>query len=144
MNRAEQAILFRQITGHSRLNDHMYSKFKVGESGMCPFNADITTAEHLLQNCQLHNALRRDMWPGSIPMKDKLCDNLEELRRTAAFVRAIGVSVVCSIGVSVVFSIGVSVVCSIGVSVVCSIGVSVVCSIGVSVVCSTKKKNNWK
>ena len=38
-------------------NSHMY-KFKVGESEMCPCNADIMTAEHLLQHCQLHVALR--------------------------------------------------------------------------------------
>ena len=93
LNRPEQVILFRLRTGHSRLNAHMYSKFKVGESEMCPCNADIVTAEHLLQYCPLHDALRRDMWPEPIPLRDKLYDNLEELRRTAAFVRATGISV---------------------------------------------------
>ena len=44
------------------------------------------TAEHLLQHCQLHDALRRDMWPEPIPLRVKLYGNLEELRRTAAFV----------------------------------------------------------
>ena len=63
----------------------MYSKFKVGESEVCPCNVDIMTAEHLLQHCELHNALRQDMWPE--PLKDKLYGNLEELRRTAAFMR---------------------------------------------------------
>ena len=42
---------------------HMYNKFKVGEYEMCPCNADIMTAEHLLQHSRLHDALRRDMWP---------------------------------------------------------------------------------
>ena len=70
----------------------MYSKFKVGESEMCLCNADILTAEHLLQHCRLHDALRRDMWPEPIPLRDKVCGNLEELRRTAAFVRATGFS----------------------------------------------------
>ena len=52
------------------------------------------TVEHNLpQHCQLHFALRRDMWPEPIPLRDKLYDNLEELRRTAAFVRATGVPV---------------------------------------------------
>ena len=36
----------------------MYSKFKVGDSEMCPCKADIMTAKHLLQHCQLHDALR--------------------------------------------------------------------------------------
>ena len=54
---------------------------------MCPYNADIMTAEHLLQHCQLHDALRRDMWwPEPKPQKDKLYGSLEELNRTAAFV----------------------------------------------------------
>ena len=67
----------------------MYTKFKVGESEMCPYNVDIMTAEHLLQHCQLHDALRRDIWPEPIPLKDKL----GELRRTVTFVRATGISV---------------------------------------------------
>ena len=49
LNRPEQVILFRLRTGHNRLNAHMYNKFKVDESGMCPCNTDIMTAEHLLQ-----------------------------------------------------------------------------------------------
>ena len=51
------------------------------------------TAEHLLQHCQLHDALKWDMWPEPKPLRDKLYDNLEELRRTATFVRATGISV---------------------------------------------------
>ena len=50
LNRPEQVILFRLRTGHNRLNAHMYNKFKAGESEMCPCNADIMTAEHLLQH----------------------------------------------------------------------------------------------
>ena len=57
----EQVILFRLRTGHNRPKANMYSKFKAGEIEMCPRNADIMTAEHLLQHCQLHDALRRDM-----------------------------------------------------------------------------------
>ena len=70
----------------------MYSKFKVGVSEMCPYNADIMTAEHLLQHCQLHDALKRDVWPEPIPLRVKLYGNLEEQRRTVAFVRATGIS----------------------------------------------------
>ena len=36
LNRPDQVILFRKITGHSKLNAHMHSKFKVGECEMCP------------------------------------------------------------------------------------------------------------
>ena len=71
----------------------MYNKFKVGESEMCPCKADTMTAEHLLQHCQLHDALKRDMWPEPTLVRDKLYGNLEELRRTAAFFRATGISI---------------------------------------------------
>ena len=50
-------------------------------------------AEHLLQHCQLHDAVRRDMWPEPIRLRDKLYGNLAELRRTATFVRAAGFSI---------------------------------------------------
>ena len=93
LNRPEQVILFRLRTGHNRLNVHLYNKFKVGESEMCPCNADIMTAEHLLQYCQLYDAMRWDMWPEPTLQRDKLCGNLEELRRTAAFMRTTGISI---------------------------------------------------
>ena len=93
LNRPEQVILFRLRPGHNRLNVHMYNKFKVGESELCLCNADIMTAEHLLQHCQLHNALRRDMWPEPTLVRNKLYGNLEELKRTAAFVRTTGISI---------------------------------------------------
>ena len=93
LNRTEQVILFRLRTGHNRLNAHMYNKFKVGESEMCPCNADIMTAEHLLQHCRLYDAMGRDTWPDPTLLRDKLYGNLGELRRTAAFVRATGISI---------------------------------------------------
>ena len=69
------------------------NKFKVGESEMCPCNADIMTAKHLLQHCPLHDAMRRDAWPEPTLLGDELYSNLEELRKTAAFVRATGISI---------------------------------------------------
>ena len=93
LNRTEQLILFRLRTGHNRLNAHMYNKFKIGESEMCPCNAGIMTAEHLLQHCPLNDAMRRDTWPDPTPLRDKLYGNLEELRKTAAFVRTTGISI---------------------------------------------------
>ena len=71
----------------------MHNKSKFGESEMCPYNADIMTTEHQLQLCQLDDALRRDMWSELIPLRDKLYGNLENLRRTTAFVRVTGISV---------------------------------------------------
>ena len=59
LNRPEQVILLKLRTGHNRHNTLIHSKFKVGKSEMCPCNADIMTAEHLLQHYQLHDALSR-------------------------------------------------------------------------------------
>ena len=86
------SFLFRLRTGYNKLNTHM-CKLKVGGSEMCPCNADIMTAEHLLQHCRLYDAVRRDMWPEPTLLRDKLYGNLRELRRTAAFVRATGISI---------------------------------------------------
>ena len=71
----------------------MHNKFKVGETEMCPCNADIMIAEHLLQHCRLPDAMRRDTWPEPTLLRGKLYGSLEKLRRTAAFVRATGISI---------------------------------------------------
>ena len=62
----------------------MYSKFKARESEMCPCNADIMTAEHLLQHCQLRDVLRPDTWQKTDTTEGQAS---MELRRTAAFMR---------------------------------------------------------
>ena len=49
--------------------------------------------EHLLQHCRLHDAMRRDTWPEPTLLRDMLYGDLEELRRTAAFVRATGIPI---------------------------------------------------
>ena len=58
------ALYASYCTGHSHTwmnvdtlcDPHMFSSFKVGEFEMCPCT-QIRTAEHLLQPCQLHDAL---------------------------------------------------------------------------------------
>ena len=44
LNTPQQVILFRLRAGHNRLNAHMYSKFKVGESETCPCYTDCRTS----------------------------------------------------------------------------------------------------
>ncbi|KAK7090567.1 hypothetical protein V1264_010344 [Littorina saxatilis] len=53
----------------------------------------VVNAEHLLQNCRLHDAPRQASWPEPVPLRVKLFGGLEDLQRTAAFVRAIGISI---------------------------------------------------
>ena len=92
LNRPEQVILFRLRTGHDILNAHMCSKFKVGESKMCPCNTDIMTAKHLLQHCQLHDTLRtghvartditegQALWqPGGAEEDSRFCEGVRHL-----------------------------------------------------------------
>ena len=86
--RADQVILFRLRTGHNRLNAHMYKKFKICDSELCPCKASLMDTEHLLQYCQLHAAVRQDSWSDPTPLRDKLYGDLDDLRRTANFVRA--------------------------------------------------------
>ena len=45
---------------------------------MCPCNTDIMAAEHLLQHCQLRDALRRDMWPEPTLLRGNLYGGAEE------------------------------------------------------------------
>ena len=45
------------------------------------------TAEHLLQACPQHDNLRRQFWPVVTTVARKLFGSLEDLQRTAAFVR---------------------------------------------------------
>ena len=93
LTRAEQVIIFRLRTGHNRLNSHMYKKFKIGTSEMCPCNEDIMTAEHLLQSCQSHRLMRNQTWPNDVTIQTKLYGNLEDLQRTATFIKGTYVSI---------------------------------------------------
>ena len=38
LNRADQVILLRLRTGHSRLDVHLFNKMTIGQSEMCPCN----------------------------------------------------------------------------------------------------------
>ena len=80
-------------TGHNSLNAHMYNKLKVGVSGTCPCNVDIMAAEHLLQQCQLHHAVRRGQvartetteeqalrQPGGAKADSRFCEGIRHLR----------------------------------------------------------------
>jgi hypothetical protein len=51
------------------------------------------TSEPLLQHCPTQDALRKTTWPDQTDLRTKLFGNLEELRRTAAFVRATGLDI---------------------------------------------------
>jgi hypothetical protein len=93
LTRAEQVILFRLRTGHNRLNHHLYTKFRIGQTDQCPCQTGSQTTVHLLQDCPLHEDLRHRTWTEETPVERKLHGSLEDLRRTASFVREAGVSI---------------------------------------------------
>ena len=51
------------------------------------------TAEHILQECRLHQRAREKFWPSPVALGKKLYGTLEELRATAAFIVDIGVDI---------------------------------------------------
>ena len=50
----------------------MYSKLKIGQTGLCPCYTAPRTTQHLLQDCPLHNAVRGETWPKDTFLRDKL------------------------------------------------------------------------
>ena len=47
MTRSQQTIIFRLRTGHNRLCQHMYKRFKVGDSEICPCGQAPQNTEHV-------------------------------------------------------------------------------------------------
>ena len=89
LEREEQVIIFRLRTGHNRMNAHMYSKLGIGTTDRCPCGNAAMDSKHLLQECTRHQEIREEIWPGSgeVPLEQKLHGDLEELQRTARFVK---------------------------------------------------------
>ena len=92
LSRADQVILLRLRTGHNRLNAHLF-RLKIGQTDMCPCDTAPMTSPHLLQECPLHDVIRRETWPEETPLRDKLHGDVLALQRTADFIRATGVAV---------------------------------------------------
>ena len=93
LNRSDQVMMFRLRTGHNKMNFHLYHKLKIGETDSCPCNTGPMNTEHLLQYCPAHKELRKETWPDEQDLRTKLFGTLEDLRRTADFVRRAGVTI---------------------------------------------------
>ena len=79
MTRSQQTIIFRLRTGHNRLRQHMYKRFNVGDSEICPCGQAPQNTEHVLQTCSSHRQLRARTWPNHTPLEKKLYGTTEEL-----------------------------------------------------------------
>lgn len=93
LTRSEQVLIFRLRTGHNRLNHHLFTKFRIGQSDQCPCQTGSMTTEHLLQSCPLQDGLRRQIWMEKTTVQGKLFGSLEDLQRTATFAQRAGVSI---------------------------------------------------
>ena len=86
LTRQEQVIIFRLRTGHNRLRQHLFLKFKVGETAQCPCGNGVQDVTHILQSCSLYARERAETWPNPSPEDLKLHGSLEDLQRTVAFI----------------------------------------------------------
>ena len=73
--------IFRLQTGHNR---HLFTKFGVSQSDLCPCQTGSMTTEHLLQAGPLHGNLRCQFWPVETTVAKKLFGSLGDLWRTAS------------------------------------------------------------
>ena len=93
MTRSQQTTIFRLRTGHNRLRQHMYKRFKVGDSEICPCGQAPQNTEHVLQTCSSHKQLRARTWPNHTPLEKKLYGTTEELALTVDYIVASGLTV---------------------------------------------------
>ena len=76
------------------MNAHMFAKLKIGKTDrLCPCDTAPITGHTLLQDYPPHDVIRQEAWPEDSPLRDKLYGDHAVLRRTAAFIRTIGVPV---------------------------------------------------
>ena len=93
LSREDQVMMMRLRTGHCKLKHHMFTKFRVGDTGTCHCGTAPMTVDHFLQHCPTYQEQRKAAWSSNIPLAEKLYGPMENLRKTAAFVRATGVPV---------------------------------------------------
>jgi ribonuclease HI len=93
LSRRDQVILLRLRTGHNKMRHHLFTKFKIGNTGLCHCGLANMTAEHVLQDCPQHADLRRGIWPTPTSFEEKLYGGAETLKRTADFIKESGVPV---------------------------------------------------
>ena len=86
LSRPEQIIILRLRTGHNRLRDHLYTKFKIGNSAMCTCGQAPQTAEHILQDCPIYKSMRQTHWSTPTSLENKLHGQMHELKTTVRFI----------------------------------------------------------
>ena len=85
MTRSQQTIIFRLRTGHNRLRQHRYKRFKVGDSEICACGQALRNTEHVFQTCSSHRQLRARTLPNHTLLEKKLYGTTEELALTVDY-----------------------------------------------------------
>ena len=93
LQRAEQVIVFRLRNNHNRLRQHMHTKLKIGDTPLCQCGQGPENSHHVLQQCPRFQALRTQTWQNPTTLDKKLYGGVEDLRRTAQFIRSTGLTV---------------------------------------------------
>ena len=75
------------------VGSEMFTKFRIGESSVRYCGTSPLTVEHFPQDCQTHQHLRAETWPADTPVREKIYSPVENLQRTAAYVRSTRVPV---------------------------------------------------
>ncbi|GFN75743.1 hypothetical protein PoB_000224900 [Plakobranchus ocellatus] len=85
LNREEQTINFWLRTGHNRLQKHIYTKLKIGETPVCQCRQGHQSAEHILvlQTCPNLATFRHSFRPEPTTLTEKLYGNAKDLTQTA-------------------------------------------------------------
>ena len=75
------------------MRHQLHTKFKIGTTALCHCELANMIAEHILQDCLQHAELRKEIWPMSVDLREKLYGGKEFLKKTANFVKKSGISV---------------------------------------------------
>jgi hypothetical protein len=58
---------------------HVWRKFRIGESDICPCDTEPMTVEHILGRCPRLATVRMEIWPEGTCLLDQLCGDKQQL-----------------------------------------------------------------
>ena len=92
LQRHQQVVIFRLRTGHCRLRSHLH-RLGLSHTPNCPCETGPHTPEHVLQDCPLHQDLRKQLWPDGATLAGKLWGTKDDLLQTTHFISSAGLEI---------------------------------------------------
>jgi hypothetical protein len=68
-------------------------KYLIGDTDQCSCNTGPMTMSHVLQDCPLREALRKDIWGNGVNLHDQLYGDRADMQWTAEYIRRAGLTV---------------------------------------------------